>query len=79
MRRIFEEASSTIAWIGDVEPTDAKLAIGLLRNFNDLEAIPKLANGLSSQELRAWNEFWKMMSSTWFERSGIVQEIAVAA
>jgi len=52
MRRIFEEASSTIAWIGDVDSTEAKLAIGLLGKFDALETIPKLEKGLSSLEQR---------------------------
>jgi len=78
MRRIFEEASSTIAWIGDTDPTDAKLAIDLLRKFDVVKAVPQLEKGLSSQELREWNAFWELMSSPWFERSWIVQEIAVA-
>jgi len=78
MRRIFEEASSTIAWIGDVDSTDAKLAIGLLGKFDVLETIPKLRKGFSSLEQREWNAFWTMVSSSWFERGWIVQEIAVA-
>ena len=78
MRRIFEEASSTIAWIGDVDPTDAKLAIDLLRTFDAVKVVANFKKGLSSQERREWNAFWDLMSSPWFERSWIVQEIAVA-
>jgi hypothetical protein len=82
MRRIFEEANSTIAWIGDVDPIEAKRVISLLRKVDSWEQILKeldcIKEGFSDDELNQWNALWKMMASSWFERSWIVQEIAVA-
>lgn len=75
MRPIFEEASSTIGWLG--EASGAKLAIRLLNKVDSWTSLPDTSLPLPHDEAVEWAELRKMLSNPWFGRMWIVQEIAV--
>jgi Heterokaryon incompatibility protein (HET) len=75
MRNIFEEASSTIGWLGD-DP-GAKKAFDLVERINSAPNIAAFTR-LRQEQDAGWAELQKLVSNSWFERVWIIQEIAVA-
>jgi hypothetical protein len=76
MRRIFKEASSTIAWIGNASPLKSKYAFSLFRERASWEAdscskaLPRyFSEGVPPDERFGWVAVWEMMSDEWFQRS----------
>ncbi|KAF6829731.1 hypothetical protein CMUS01_08047 [Colletotrichum musicola] len=77
MRRIYEEAESTIAWLGNA-PGAAK-AMGLAKELlldesMNAEGFAQLTRDPNS----GWAELRTLLSNDWFNRIWIVQEIAVS-
>ncbi|KAN0122729.1 Heterokaryon incompatibility protein (HET) domain containing protein [Hyaloscypha variabilis] len=75
MRRIFEEASSTIGWLGD-NPGAGK-AMDLVQRIN--QAPDRFFSQTLQQESDSgWKELSELVANSWFQRVWIIQEIAVA-
>lgn len=77
MRRIFEEASLTIAWLGDYP--NPKPCFDLIRDISSWTSIPNIGEVMGETYGTAWTELCVLLSNQWFERIWIVQEIAVAS
>ncbi|KAM5347273.1 hypothetical protein ACJ41O_010278 [Fusarium nematophilum] len=75
MRQIFEEATSTIGWLGD--DTDGKKAFDLIRTMTRTTTAEQFLP-IRNDSTSGWAELNKMLSNPWFRRSWIVQEIAVS-
>jgi Heterokaryon incompatibility protein (HET) len=75
MKRIFEEASCTIGWLGD-EPY-AEKAFGLLERIRTTGTISNYVALLEENDA-GWTELQQLVSRGWFERVWIIQEIAVS-
>ncbi|KAF6806158.1 hypothetical protein CSOJ01_09014 [Colletotrichum sojae] len=77
MRRIYEEAESTIAWLGNA-PGAAKAMTLVKKLFVD-EAIDAEGFALLTRDPDSgWAELRTLLSNDWFNRIWIVQEIAVS-
>ncbi|EXF76998.1 hypothetical protein CFIO01_08700 [Colletotrichum fioriniae PJ7] len=77
MREIFEEATSTIGWLGK-SPVAAK-AFELVRRIVTTDKIDhdELLS-LKSSPSSGWQELLSLLTNSWFERVWIIQEIAAS-
>ncbi|KAK1536468.1 uncharacterized protein CCOS01_01788 [Colletotrichum costaricense] len=77
MREIFEEATSTIGWLGKT-PVATK-AFELVRRIVTTAQMDQteLLN-LKSSPLSGWQELLSLLTNSWFERVWIIQEIAAS-
>ncbi|OHF03758.1 hypothetical protein CORC01_01077 [Colletotrichum orchidophilum] len=77
MREIFEEATSTIGWLGK-SPVAAK-AFDLVRRIAIAEEMnQKELLSLKSSPSSGWQELLALMNNSWFNRVWIIQEIAAS-
>ncbi|KAK1660103.1 heterokaryon incompatibility protein-domain-containing protein [Colletotrichum godetiae] len=77
MREIFEEATSTIGWLGK-SPGAAK-AFELVRRIVTTEKMDqKELASLKSSPSSGWEELLSLLTDSWFERVWIIQEIAAS-
>ncbi|KXH29967.1 hypothetical protein CNYM01_13181 [Colletotrichum nymphaeae SA-01] len=77
MREIFEEATSTIGWLGKT-PVATK-AFELVRRIVTTAQMDQteLLN-LKSSPFSGWQELLSLLTNSWFERVWIIQEIAAS-
>jgi len=75
MRRIFEEASSTLGWLGD-NPAAGK-AMDLVQRINQAPD-HFFSHTLQQESDSGWKELSELVANSWFQRVWIIQEIAVA-
>ena len=75
MRQIFQEAYSTICWLGD-EP-DSRKMLNFITRLNGVTEVEQFA-ALKGDKNSGWDEFRNLLCSPWFERTWIVQEVAVS-
>jgi hypothetical protein len=75
MRNIFEEAESTLGWLGDA--SDAKKVLNLVRRVNETTTAASFSKLWSDLDA-GWSELDRLLSNEWFERIWIIQELAVA-
>ena len=75
IRHIFEEAESTLCWLGDAP--HAKEAFELIYQINRTNTIERFSK-LCNESKPGWEELKKLVSNDFFNRVWIVQEISVS-
>ncbi|GAB1316385.1 hypothetical protein MFIFM68171_06595 [Madurella fahalii] len=75
MRGIYEEATSTLGWLGD--DTGAEKASLLTCRLHDLKSPEELA-ALRREKDAGWSELEHMLKNPWFQRIWIIQEVAAS-
>ncbi|KAK7453143.1 hypothetical protein CaCOL14_005013 [Colletotrichum acutatum] len=77
MREIFEEATSTIGWLGKT-PVTAKAFELVRRIVTTAQMDQKELLSLKSSPSSGWQELLSLLTNSWFERVWIIQEIAAS-